>query len=360
MKNTTTLPLLFLVLLLASCGPKPQAIEPDSSLVNYTGRINFTNPKAPVVYWSGSQMRARIDGTGLRVQLDDQRGENYFNIVIDGDSLRHIKLKPGKNWYTLADDLPTGEHTISLIKRNEWDKGSTTIVQLEVTGEMLPAIENSRTIEFIGNSITAGYAIEDLTGGDSPDSIYTNNYPTYGAITARHFNADYVCTCRSGIGIMVSWDPGIIMPEVFPRLNPADSTSRWDFAANQPDLVVVNLFQNDSWLVNMPEQPGFKKRFGDTPPSVDETIASYQEFISMVRNVYPGVPIICALGSMDATKEGSPWPGYVQQAVDGLGDSLIYTHFFPYIEKGGHPRVADNRKMAESLIGFIKQELQWK
>jgi len=78
-----------------------------------------------------------------------------------------------------------------------------------------------------------------------------------------------------------------------------------------------------------------------------------------VRNVYPDTPIICALGSMDATKEGSAWPGYVQQAVDGLGDSLIYTHFFPYIEKGGHPRVTDNRKMSESLTAFIKDRLKW-
>jgi hypothetical protein len=33
-------------------------------------------------------------------------------------------------------------------------------------------------------------------------------------------------------------------------LDPVDSTSKWDFSGYTPDVVVINLFQNDSWLVN--------------------------------------------------------------------------------------------------------------
>jgi len=343
------------------CSQKEKiAVAPNDPQIAYTGRINFANPSQPVLYWPGSEVTLKINGTGVKTELDDSAGDNFFNVVIDGVWTKYLQLESGKQWYTLAEDLPEGEHTVSLIKRNEWDKGSTTVTGFEVEGTLLPqAPRKPRTIEFIGNSITAGYAIEDLTGGDSPDSIYTNNYLTYGAITARHFDANYLCTCRSGIGITVSWDPSIIMPEVFPRLNPNDSSSRWDFSQLKPDLVVVNLLQNDSWLVNLPDQPAYKARFGETPPTTDKLIASYQEFISLVRTVYPGTPIVCALGSMDATKAGSPWPGYVQQAVDGLGDSLVYTHFFPYIEKDGHPRLDDNKKMAESLIGLIETKLNW-
>lgn len=346
---------------LIGCGKASTQITASNPGILYTGRINLSEPQAPVFYWSGSEVKLRISGGTLRVELADEKGKNYFNVVIDGAEPYYIRLDSGRSWYTLAEDLPAGEHTISLIKRNEWDNGGTTLHGFELFGgELLPAPESySRTIEFIGNSITAGYAIEDLTGGDSPDSIYTNNYPTYGAVTARHFNAAYICTCRSGIGITVSWDPTIIMPEVFPRLNPREPESKWDFSRLKPDLVVVNLLQNDSWLVNLPQEAGFKARFGETAPTTDEVIASYQEFISLVRNTYPGTPIICALGSMDATKEGSPWPDYVQEAVDGLGDSLIYTHFFPYIEKGGHPRISDNKEMAASLIAFIEDKLKW-
>ena len=46
----------------------------------------------------------------------------------------------------------------------------------------------------------------------------------------------------------VSWD-SLIMPEIYDRLVPTDSKSKWDFSLYRPDIVVVNLFQNDSWLV---------------------------------------------------------------------------------------------------------------
>jgi hypothetical protein len=38
--------------------------------------------------------------------------------------------------------------------------------------------------------------------------------------------------------------------------------------------------------------------------------------------------LFALLGAMDATKEGSPWPGYIEKAVAGLHDKGIYTHFF--------------------------------
>jgi hypothetical protein len=62
---------------------------------------------------------------------------------------------------------------------------------------------------------------------------------------------------------------------------------------------------------------------------------------------------------MDATREGSPWPGYVQQAVKELNDNMMYVHFFPFTNKPGHPRKEDNAKMAESLINFIDGNI-WK
>ncbi len=60
---------------------------------------------------------------------------------------------------------------------------------------------------------------------------------------------------------MLSWFPEI-MPEIYDRLNPGDPDSKWDFTLFTPDVVVINLFQNDSWLVNNPEHEQFKARLG--------------------------------------------------------------------------------------------------
>jgi hypothetical protein len=362
MKNFRIVFLSILAIVILRCAPEVviTSVDPDYKMIRYSGRINFEDKKAPEIYWPGTQIEFMFEGEELKAKLKDEKGENYFNIVIDEDSLRYIKLDKEARYYTLAKGLPEGKHTIKLIKRTEWDLGKTWFLGLEITnGNLLELPQADRKIiEFFGNSITAGYGIEDLTGGDSPDSIYTNNYNTYGAITARHFNADYYGTVRSGIGIMISWFP-LIMPEMWDRLDPTDPDSKWDFSNMQPDLVVVNLFQNDSWLVNMPEEPTFGQRFGEIAPDEVRIISSYVDFISKLRGVYPETPIICALGSMDATQDGSPWPGYVTTAVESLDDQNLHTLFFPYINKPGHPRVEDNRKMADQLIQFIEETFSW-
>jgi hypothetical protein len=292
--------------------------------------------------------------------MRDEKSWNYFNVVIDGDSVRYFKADSVPTYHTLVQGLTRGEHTVEIIKRNESGLGRTWLYGLQTNGNFLPHNSNTdRVIEFFGNSITVGYAIEDYTGGDSPDSTFTNNYFSYAAITARHFNADYYCTSKSGIGILVSWFP-LTMPEMYDRLDPTDPKSKWDFKKVTPDIVVINLFQNDSWLVNMPDHPSFKERFGNQAPDKEVIVRAYRSFVSAVRDKYPDALIICALGNMDATKEGSLWPGYVSKAVSDLNDKRILTHFFPFMNKAGHPRKEDNELMAKSLIDFIKSNSDWK
>lgn len=219
-------------------------------------------------------------------------------------------------------------------------------------------LKKRRKIEFFGNSITCGYAIEDSSGKDRGTSPYENNYLSYAAITARHFDAEYYCTARSGIGVLVSWFPQI-MPEMYNLLDASDPKSHWDFSKYTPDVVVVNLFQNDSWLVKSPTNEQFKARFGTTAPTEAQIIRAYADFIKTLRSTYPKAQIICALGSMDATATGSPWPGYIDKAVATLKDDRIYTHFFACKNTPGHPNIKEQQTMADDLIKFIDQKIEW-
>jgi hypothetical protein len=215
-----------------------------------------------------------------------------------------------------------------------------------------------RKIEFYGNSITCGYGIEDTNGNNSGLGYYENNFLSYAALTARHFDAQYHCISKSGIGIMLSWFPQI-MPELYDRLDPFDSLSKWDFTKYSPDIVVINLFQNDSWLVKRHELEQFKNRFGTQEPNEEFIVTSYKNFVTSIRNKYPNSKIICALGNMDATKDGSLWPGYIQKSVEQLNDSAIFTHFFKYKNTTGHPSISEQKEMAESLIQFINKNIVW-
>ena len=328
--------------------------------IDYEGRVKFI-PDAAELSWSGTSVTLVFKGTNLSAILKDSDTANYYNVIIDERNVFKIHTDTLKNSYLLTSGLSDTRHKVQLFKCTEWSMGKTWFYGFETTGNTIILPQSAkpvRKIEFYGNSITCGYALEDNTGNDSWHGFYENNYLTYAAITARHFNAQYSSISRSGIGIMISWFP-LIMPEMYDRLDATDSISKWDFSLYTPDIVVINLFQNDSWLVSMPENEQFKNRFGIKAPDEKLIISSYKNFVSSIRNKYPEASIICALGSMDATKEGSAWPGYIRQAVQQLHDPQIYTHFFDYKNTDGHPRVDEQKAMAKSLIKFIDQTIKW-
>lgn len=342
-------------------GNKELYIDYSHPEITFSGRIDTSKIKAAELFWPGSSTQINFKGESIYAIFEDEKGDNYYNVMLDNDSLFILRPDTIKRSYLLASGLSKGKHSIEIFKRTEWDRGKTNFYGFKITGnpKVLPKqTPKKRKIEFYGNSITAGYAIEDLSGKDSPDSTYTNNYLSYAAITARHFNADYRCICKGGIGIMISWFP-LTMPELYDRLNPEDSGSQWDFSSYTPDVVVINLFQNDSWLVNNPDHDEFKAKFGTKAPDDDFIVKSYTNFVDSIRKVYPDAQIICTLGSMDATKHGSIWPDYIERAVEELNDSKIYVHFMPYKDSPGHPTIAEQENMATSLIKFMDDNIKW-
>jgi len=353
--------LLFFILFFVFAGnAKTTLVSFNDPNISYEGRINY-RPDAAELSWPGTSVTIQFEGTSVSAILQDLDTANYYNVIVDNQVVSKIHTEMQKKTYQLASGLTPGKHTAELFKRTEWDKGKTLFYGFNLPeGVKLlpPPAPKKRKIEFFGNSITCGYAIEDTAGLDRWYGYYQNNYLTYAAITARHFDAQYYCTSKSGIGILVSWFP-FLMTDIYDRIDPTDSTSKWDFSKYTPDVVVINLFQNDSWLVNMPNHEMFKHYFGTKKPEEATIIAAYQKFVSTIRDKYPNASIICALGSMDATREGSPWPGYVQKAVARMNDPKIYTHFFPFKGKDGHPVVKEQQAMAESLIDFMEKNIKW-
>ena len=363
-KNMSEIHKLILILsvILISCSnEKEMFIGFSNPEIDYWGRIDTTKIEAAELYWSGTSVKMNFEGKSIQALLEDETGDNYYNIIIDNEFVSILKPDTTKRYYQLASNLSEGKHVIEIFKRTEWNRGKTNFYGFKIDNnvKLLPKLApKKRKIEFYGNSITAGYAVEDISGKDSPDSTYTNNYLSYAAITARHYDAKYQCICKSGIGITVSWD-SLIMPEMYDRLVPTDNTSEWDFNLYSPDIVVINLLQNDSWLVDLPEHEEFKKRFGNKTPDDEFLINAYQKFVADLRGKYPNACIICSLGSMDAAKEGSKWIGYIEKAVAKLKDKAIYTHFMPYIEATAHPSIKDQEEMANSLIQFIDNTIDW-
>ncbi|HSC54227.1 MAG TPA: SGNH/GDSL hydrolase family protein [Phnomibacter sp.] len=337
-----------------------QFIPFNHSKIQYQGRIE-QKADAAVLSWSGSSVTIVFKGKSVSAILQDTDTSNYYNVMVDGKMVNKIHTAKTKTKHLLASGLSNKQHTLQLFKRTEWVMGQTSLYGFEIPTKAKlfePPALPARKIEFYGNSITCGYGVEDSSGKDRGTGYFENNYISYAAQTARHFNAQYSCIARSGIGITISWFPQI-MSEMYDHVNAADTGARWDFSTYTPDVVVVNLFQNDSWLVLRPEHPEFKRRFGTQAPSAEFIMNAYQKFIETIRSKYPNAHIICLMGNMDITKEGSVWPGYVQQVVNKLNDPKVYAHIVPFKNSGGHPNIKEQKVLANSLINFMDKHIQW-
>ncbi len=326
----------------------------------YQGRI-MHKQDAAILSWPGSSATIVFNGTSMSATLKDNDTANYYNVIVDGEVIKRFHTDTIKQSYLLVHNLPKGKHTLQLFKRTEWEMGKTSFYGFETEKQtkILPKTNSlKRKIEFYGNSITCGYANEDSSGQDSWHGYFENNYLTYAAITARHFNAQYSNVSKSGIGVLVSWGQ-MIMSEMYDRIDAKDSVAKWNFSKYTPDVVVIDLFQNDSWLTKMPDHAQFKKRFGTKAPTPDEIVAAYKNFIKTIRSKYPQAHIICALGNMDASKEGAPWPGYIENAVSQLKDAKVYSLIFKYKNTPGHPNIAEQKSMSDSLVAFIEEKIRW-
>lgn len=329
----------------------------DANLV-YDGRIRYTSDAA-ILSWPGSAININFSGTEIKGEFSESDTANYYNVLVDGKILSKLHFDKERKTYTLASGLENTKHHLQLFKRTEWDKGSTSFYSFSGKGlRILPAdTAPKRRIEFYGNSICCGYAIEDPVT-DLGTGFFQNNYDAFPAVTARHYQAQYRCIAKSGIGITISWFP-LLMKEMYDRLDATDPNSKWDFAQYKPDVVVINLLQNDYWLTNMPDHEQYKFRFATQKPTPEFITAEYKYFVQQVRNKYPSAKIICMLGNMDVTSTGSAWPGYVTNATDQLKDANIFTLFVPYKNTPGHPRINEQKILADSLIAFIDGNIVW-
>lgn len=336
-------------------------VNADNKQLQYTGRIDFNNPLSPRLSWPGSSIEGNFTGCCLSIRLDDQLGQNFFNVFIDGEDTprKVVAAAQGSKIYPIVSNLPSGPHRFLISKRTDGKDGSTSFQGIELGHDaamLPPPVRKQRHIEFYGDSITTGVGNEAPDDGIDTKPGETNNYLSYASIAARNLQAEAHIISRGGIGVMTSWFP-YTMPDYYKQLDAVGKNdSKWAFENWTPDVVVINLGQNDSWLIDR------DKRMQPVP---DDTfrVNAYKAFIQKIRTAYPRAFILCAIGSMDAARPGSKWPGYIRSAVDQIKDETkdqqIDFLVFEYDGFTKHPRVRHHQANAEKLTKFLQQRLGW-
>jgi hypothetical protein len=334
-------------------------IPASDPLIEYTGRIDFSNPEAPKFSYSGVSIRACFTGTSIGIIMNDNVGQNYYNVIIDGRLLDTLRATTGEKTYSLAGGLANTTHEIELFKRTEEMFGKTQFFGFVVDeGATLTGLYHirDRLIEFIGNSITCGYGNEGINGGTFGPTT-ENHYMTYAAVTSRNFNARHLAVCKSGIGIYRNYaGPSTgnddCMTNYYTRIFLYDATPIYSFS-DQPDLVCIDLGTND-----------FSTPGGDSALFVN----NYFRLIDTIQAKYTMPDIVCLLGPMLSDPTLTQVRNYITTVVDSAnnkGKGNVY--FFEMSPQTGslgigidyHPTVAQHKKNGMELTEYIKSLKDW-
>ncbi len=333
-------------------------ISANNSNIQYSGRWDFSNPSAPTHSWPGVYIYAEFEGTSIGIRTNDNA--SWYNVFID-DTLFSVfhGTSPNVSSYTLKDSLPDGNHKILITLRGEtsWTKFSFNGFILDDGKNLLsPPDKPDRKIEFLGDSYTSASGNE-WTGSDAaPSDYYTNIYKGFGSIIARHYNAQYNMTSRGGIGLVHDWqgDYSNNLPDYFDRTLFYTPLPKWNFSSWIPNLVVICLGLNDF--------SGWGGYSGPIPQyDADLFKDRYHDFISTIRDDYPGVKILCvAANDLAWIKQ------QVSEVVDkenSLGYKDVFYTYFPYYNgeyvNSGHPNTDAHQKIADKLTSVIDTLNAW-
>ena len=315
----------------------------------YEGRFDFSDSNAPVIVWQASRISLDFEGDALGLLFDDAKGQCFFNAGVDGSNTV-VEVREGKpvTPATLAGFGP-GRHHLVLFKRSEADAGTVRFRGVGLTGGAKawapPALVYQLQMEFFGDSITVGACNED-GNTDQWDNRRTHNAAlSYAALTANAFSADYRNIAVSGMGIATGW-VSKTAGEVWDKTYPNPASPRADLANWVPQAVFVNFGENDDSYPRAHGQP-FPEGYTD----------GYIALVRAIRTAYPVAYIVLLRGGMFGGAQSEPLRQAWESAATQLevNDKAIRHFVFTHWTKN-HPRVTDDRALANELIAWLKQQ----
>ena len=301
-----------------------QFIPANNPFIQYYGRWDMTDSLHPRHSWPGVYFFAEFSGTSIGIRMTDSI--NYYNVYIDGKFFKILHgTIIGEADYMLADSLANTRHTLLFSKRNIMFDAVFSVSGLLVdeSAELLPPpAKPTRKIEFIGDSFTAAESNEATVQELPWEGRFpvTNIDKGFAPVIARHYNAQYQTTCRSGAGMVCDWQgkTDATIPKLFDRTLMEASEPKWDFKQWIPNLAVICLGLND--------YSGLKEKDGTVTEAKSAAFRKrYRDFIATVRTVYPGVTILAV----------AAYPDWIQKNVKQIVDeekksgnnNISYTHF---------------------------------
>lgn len=304
--------------------------------------------------WPGVYFEGRFRGTGVGVVLNDSN--NDYDIQVDGVTVASL-VTPGRTTHQVTG-LTDAEHTVRLVKRTEspWAAGEFGGFAAGPGGRILAKpTPRSRQIEFIGDSLTAGYGNLSTTRDCSSNggvNRNTNTNLSFGALTARSLGADHQVNAQSGRGMVRNYnggEPGTSFRTYYDRALQHVPGDVWQNPGTwRPQLVVVGLGTNDFSTAVNPGEPWSQETL------VTAYKTAYQGFIDKLRTQYGASTTIV----VSATNLFAPTAQQVVQDRNARGDDRVrfWNYDDPRLDRLGcdwHFSLNDHRVISGLLNDYI-------
>lgn len=339
----------------------------DHKDIRYSGRIDFSDPKEPVLIGSASYIEVLFSGDSCQIilqKLNPEGEHNYISLELDGKYLGRLKLEnEDMESFPIYADAKSSKHHLKIYKATEASNGSIAFGGISAAKLHCLPKKPSRSIEFIGNSITCGMGIEWKEIPCDAGVWYDqhNAYWAYGSRVARELETQFLLSSVSGIGMYRNWNgEGPVMPQVYDNLYlNLDSNPQWKSDRFSPDLVSICLGTND-----FSDGDGKKERLPfDTAKFVSEYIA----FVENIYSRYPETQVVLLTSPMVNGEKGETFLSCLNAvkshfSKEGNGKKDIAVYNFESIVPhgcGSHPDKEDHEKMASVLIPFYKDVMGW-
>ena len=283
-------------------------------------------------------------------------------ILCDGRIIVKKLIEQRSERFDIVSSETPVTKTIRIVKLSEcaFSHAEVSPAETDDGAVIAPTADKPLKIEFIGDSITCGYGVDDSNLQSEFSCEAENAMKSYAYIAADLLGADYSLFSYSGYGIISGYSgDGVrntreLLTPYYESCGFSYSSVNgtklqdipWDFSAFVPDIIVLNLGTNDNSFCAFHNEA--YREFED----------SYLAFLKVVRRCNPNAHIICSLGIMLT----EPLP-YIENAVKRLGDSNVSV--FRYTMQNGllgfgsnwHPSEDTQRRAGEELAEYIKSIL---
>lgn len=341
-------------------------IKPSDPVFDYTGRIDFDNPDAPVLVFACSSIGFRTNAKTATVVFENKHSyyENSIGVAVNGEYRGKIVLEDGERTsYDLTPYLDGEEKEILLFKRMDACHYATFlgVVAEEGTIQKSKIKKPARRIEVYGDSVSCGEVSEavDRCGMDDPEGhngIYSNSFYSYPWILARRMGASLHDISQGGISLF-DGEGYFDMPNTkgmlscFDKINYNPSLGEvkpWDFTKYIPHVVIIAIGQNDAHPVNYMAEDFHGER------SVNWR-KEYMHFIEELRSRYPNALIVLTTTILGHDKA---WDDAIEMVTQEMKDPKV-VHFL-YFNNGcgtsGHIRIPEAEKMASEIQEFLEKQ----